>query len=250
MANDWIPWTIGLPEKPEIFGLARAMNVSRLEAAATCMKLWEWTDANTPDGCAEGMNLSDLDAIVNRPGFGNALAGVGWVKEESGGLRFPNFDRWNTSSTKARLKDRKRKQEERASEKCPENTGQNADKTRTKSGPHNSTVQDKTRQDRTGQNPTEVFDAWNSLGSPFPKIVKATEKRMTSCRLRLEDSWWREHWREALPRIKNSTFCRGENDRGWVADIEFFLRPDSVAKTIEGKYDDRIKKTGQEIPQL
>ena len=99
---------------------------------------------------------------------------------------------------------------------------------------------DRTGQDRTRQDnkkaAQEVFNAWNSLGPPFSRIVKITPKRLRCCQNRLADDWWRENWRKALGIVKASPFCRGENERGWTADIEFFLRPDSVAKAIEGKY--------------
>jgi hypothetical protein len=31
-------------------------------------------------------------------------------------------------------------------------------------------------------------------------------------------------------------FFRGDNDRGWRITFDFFIRPDSVAKIIEGNY--------------
>ncbi len=34
-------------------------------------------------------------------------------------------------------------------------------------------------------------------------------------------------------------FLRGVSDRGWVADFEWFVRPESVTKLLEGKYDNR-----------
>ena len=37
----------------------------------------------------------------------------------------------------------------------------------------------------------------------------------------------------------------GKNDRGWKADIEFFLRPDSIAKILEGKYGTPQKQKSQ-----
>jgi hypothetical protein len=44
-------------------------------------------------------------------------------------------------------------------------------------------------------------------------------------------------WRLILGRINASPFCLGQNDRGWKADVEFFLRPDTATKVLEGKYD-------------
>jgi hypothetical protein len=53
----------------------------------------------------------------------------------------------------------------------------------------------------------------------------------------------REHgmpvWLEAVQRVGASSFCRGENDRGWRADLDFLLQPKSFPKILEGFYDNR-----------
>jgi hypothetical protein len=54
---------------------------------------------------------------------------------------------------------------------------------------------------------------------------------------RLADTWWRENWRDAIARVCSSAGLAGKNDRGWVADLDWFLRPDTVTRLIEGKYD-------------
>jgi hypothetical protein len=43
-------------------------------------------------------------------------------------------------------------------------------------------------------------------------------------------------WREALRGVERSRHCRGENDRGWRADIDFVLQPKSFTRLIEGFY--------------
>jgi hypothetical protein len=43
-------------------------------------------------------------------------------------------------------------------------------------------------------------------------------------------------------------FMQGANDRGWIADADFFLRPDAVLKISEGKYRDKAPRAQQ--PEL
>lgn len=82
--------------------------------------------------------------------------------------------------------------------------------------------------------------AWNAVGAPFKPLAQWTASRQKWLGARMKDSWWKEHWREGLERMRKSAFCRGETDRGtWIANIEFFLKPNSVAKLLEGTYDDR-----------
>jgi len=147
MANDWIVWTVGLTRKPEVFRLARALDISRREAAAACMEMWEWADANTADGHAPGVTFVDLDQVIGVTGFGQALANVGWLEAEDEGVRFPNFDRWNTSPTKSRLRARERKRRERESRKG-----------------HAPTVTETRPQDKTRQDVTERDKRLLSLG--------------------------------------------------------------------------------------
>ena len=92
--------------------------------------------------------------------------------------------------------------------------------------------------------PEAVAAAWNALGRPFPRVLKMSKARTAHARNRLSDPWWRDNWLHALDRMKASGFCRGESGRGWIADIDFFLRPDSVTKILEGKYDDRRASKG------
>jgi hypothetical protein len=68
-----------------------------------------------------------------------------------------------------------------------------------------------------------------------PKLIAALAAR---CR----DPIWRQLWRQALCKLPQSSFLRGErprDGRDWRADIDWFLKPDSVSKILEGKYDDR-----------
>ena len=51
-------------------------------------------------------------------------------------------------------------------------------------------------------------------------------------------------WREVFRRIEASPFCRGENDRGWLADVDWALRPDgkkpeTAQRVLEGAFDAR-----------
>lgn len=90
--------------------------------------------------------------------------------------------------------------------------------------------------------------AWNSLPQPFSKIRVMSSGRARALGARLKETGWRENWRTALDKLPGSSFlsgkvaprmdAQGQTQKPWVADVDFFLRPDSVAKILEGKYDD------------
>jgi hypothetical protein len=99
------------------------------------------------------------------------------------------------------------------------------------------TGQDNTEQDRTPALP-EVVAAWNStLG--VSHVRDLTPKRLASLNARLANPAWSASWRDALARVDASPFCKGSGPRGWVADIDWFLKPDTLTKILEGKYDPR-----------
>jgi len=91
----------------------------------------------------------------------------------------------------------------------------------------------------TKQKPLErLIERWNQIPGVRPCRV-ANAKRRKQLAARMKEKWWLEHCRESLERVEKSSFCRGHNDRGWLADIDWFLRPGTVAGLVEGKYDDR-----------
>lgn len=84
-----------------------------------------------------------------------------------------------------------------------------------------------------------VLNEWNRL---MGQACRWTSKRQTAFRQRWKNPAWRDSWRQAIARAAASEFCRGVNDRAWLADLEWFLKPDTVTKLIEGKYDDRERR--------
>ena len=89
------------------------------------------------------------------------------------------------------------------------------------------------------QSEFELFvQRWNFIQVVTPCRAR-TKKRVAAYRERRKDPWWQENRDDALARLQASHFCTGGGERGWRADVDWFLRPDTVAHLIEGKYDDR-----------
>lgn len=98
------------------------------------------------------------------------------------------------------------------------------------------------------ESPAAFLAAWNSTPHVKPaKVLSAG--RLKHLQARLRDPDWQAHYPAALAKIPLSRFLRGENDRGWVATMDWFLRPDSVTKVLEGVYDDHPRgSTGKPAP--
>lgn len=85
---------------------------------------------------------------------------------------------------------------------------------------------------------------WNAHRGTLPEL-----KACGSTRRRHADARWRDHpdesyWIDIVTRLAGSPFCRGENQRGWRADFDFLIRPETQHKVLEGKYDQDSKGPG------
>ena len=92
---------------------------------------------------------------------------------------------------------------------------------------------------RKSKSPTfeDLMEKWNAI----PDVThcrKATESRKRAFRVRSKDPDWITNIDAALEQVAKSPFLRGQSERGWKADIDWFLKPDSMTRILEGKYDD------------
>lgn len=67
-----------------------------------------------------------------------------------------------------------------------------------------------------------------------------TARKLSEARRKKLISTLREHgpdvWAEAMQHLRRSPHCRGQNDRGWKADLDFLLTPSRFLRLIEGAY--------------
>ena len=97
------------------------------------------------------------------------------------------------------------------------------------------------------RNGNELFDHWNTF-EELPKILKVSKERKSKLKARLGDEFFRENWKAAIDKIRQSPFLTGTNDRGWKADIDWLLKPGNILKVIEGKYDAPPPSQTQSVP--
>ena len=75
-------------------------------------------------------------------------------------------------------------------------------------------------------------------GSIIPTIRSIDGQRRSSTMARI-----REHGKpafaEAVKKAAESDFLNGKNDRGWVADFDWMIKPNNFIKVLEGNYDNR-----------
>lgn len=105
-----------------------------------------------------------------------------------------------------------------------------------------STSERTTEQERETASPppSALMAMWNAIvQKPIPECRGLSAKRKTHAAARLAERPLPE-WDDIIGRIQRSSFCRGGNDRGWVATFDWLIgSPDVALKVLEGKYDDR-----------
>jgi len=85
-----------------------------------------------------------------------------------------------------------------------------------------------------------IVDYWNSkLG--LVSVSQISPSRSGRLRRRLSDPAFAAGWKAAIDRVASSQFCRGNNDRGWRADFDWFLDPAAFEKINAGRYDKKSK---------
>lgn len=84
-----------------------------------------------------------------------------------------------------------------------------------------------------------ALEAYNEVAEQvgWPKAQKLTKQRRSSIRQRLRDAGGLEGWQDALAKAKAIPWLSGQNDRGWKANLDFFLQAKSFTKLMEGAYD-------------
>jgi hypothetical protein len=266
MAGDWIPMRLDLYEDPAVAYMAERLGQREEVVVGFLHRVWAWASRQSQDGCVYCVTMMSMGRVTSLPNFPELMAEAGWLEsgtDEVGRpfIRFPNWDRWMGESAKKRLSASRRKQKERVTQMSQEvvtNVTQVCDKSVTnvtRSCDKSVTTVQESREEKKEDSKSEsdksdppadkpcdgevVLGEWNQQ---MGQTCRWTPKRQKAFRERWKSPAWRESWQDAVARAAASDFCRGVNDRGWLADFEWFLKPDTVTKLLEGKYDDRERK--------
>lgn len=92
-----------------------------------------------------------------------------------------------------------------------------------------------------------LVEEWNEMAAEtgLSRVEKLTNKRRRACQSRIRTDGVDEI-RRAIERIRGSPFLLGQR-RDWRASFDFLMKPDSVTKINEGKYD-KTSYNGQGWP--
>ena len=81
-------------------------------------------------------------------------------------------------------------------------------------------------------------DKYNEICKSLPKCQRLNPKRSKAI-TRILKNYTEEEILTAFNNLENSDFCKGKNDSGWKADIDFLLKEDKFDRVLEGRYNDK-----------
>lgn len=85
-----------------------------------------------------------------------------------------------------------------------------------------------------------IIDSWNSLGLQGLRTISNQRKTLLGARLK---EFGEESIFEAIEKIRDSDFLKGQNRRGWVITFDWLIKPNNYVKVLEGNYNDEEKQT-------
>lgn len=176
MAGDWIAMRTDLWECPQVVRILSAMcpklldkcpemsNTlrTRNEIIGALHRTWSLFDRYSDDGTMVGYTAEALNDAVGIENWAENLQHVGWLVIDTQSLTMPQFESWMSESSKRRMKDSRRKRQERknVSEICPKVL----DKTRT-------TGQDRREENTPPISPkgeSSVIEAFETFWAAYP----------------------------------------------------------------------------------
>lgn len=83
-----------------------------------------------------------------------------------------------------------------------------------------------------------VVDLYHTLCPSLPKVRVITNKRIKAIKSFLKQ-YDIETIKEAFEKAEASDFMKGNNNRGWKADIDFLTNVNNIAKVLEDKYKNK-----------
>ena len=91
-----------------------------------------------------------------------------------------------------------------------------------------------------------IKERWNSLN--ISKVVSIKGNRLKLLNARIKEYGLGSVY-AAIENVKQSDFLKGQNNRNWIINFDWFIRPNNFIKVLEGNYTNRIVKGQQEALQ-
>ena len=253
--------------------LARRLGITHHEALGRLIFLWHWSqeelliEATTPQICFwfnEDYEQKDVEPIMNAleeagfisyerdiPGRNDKPFGA-FYRIHGNYKHVEKLKKWKEASKKGGEAMRAKWKAKRDPNESPTASPTKAGVATSNSIQFNSiqsnSIQFNSKGEKKPDKPVlpPLARLWNDHCGKLPKVKACNASRLKHANARWKEARWTddfgspaEYWAEVVHLLRLSNFCNGANDRGWIADFTFLLRPDTHLKVMEGKYANR-----------
>jgi hypothetical protein len=238
------------PRHPKTVKLQRRLQ-ERGCWALVCLFLW--VADNRPHGNLTSMTAEDIEiaaAWAGEPGaFVSTLREIGFLDGEEGAFSIHD---WAEHNPWAATRNKRVEYAKRAAAARWEHK-ENAVDMSEASYPHAERMRDVQKRnallssppnqvkrsclpaaDPTTSKASEVVETWNRTveGTTLPP-ARLTENRLKVIHARLKEHGWLEDFTAACAFVRESDFHRGQNDRDWVANLDYMLQAGKATELAE-----------------
>ena len=256
-------------DDPRVAALVDATGASEATIVGGLYWLWSTADQHTEDGVLHGMILRQIDRKTEIPGFGSALAGIGWIEELPGSVQVTRFNEHNGASAKRRATESRRKMSARDADKVRTGCGQSADTLRTKPGHVAHLEREREREREEDQKQSTDVDSSAAVAAdmvgdgekvpscPHAEIIELYHQILPSLacvrtwegtRVKHMQTRWRsdparqtlDWWRGFFEFVAESDFLMGRKT-DFAANLPWLIRPENFAKVLDGAYHQRVR---------
>ena len=89
----------------------------------------------------------------------------------------------------------------------------------------------------------QVVSMYHKICISYPSVKVINEDRKKAIKARLK-TYSLDDFKALFEKAEASAFLKGGNDRNWSADFDWLIKDSSMAKVLEGKYDNRSNRSG------
>lgn len=90
---------------------------------------------------------------------------------------------------------------------------------------------------------SEIKRLYNGIcGGKMPKVLNLSDARRRSIKSRFADGYTAEDFQRMFETAAASPFLCGENERSWVANFDWLIKPANMVKVLEGNYSARSEE--------
>ena len=122
-----------------------------------------------------------------------------------------------------------------------------ADSSRLQRSSSSSSSKEKTKTGEGRLTPPGLLGVWNRERGVLPEAKLLTRSREGHARARLAENDDPAHWSAVVRFLATSPFHRGQNDRSWVANFDYLLRPNTHISIAEKLSSLSPEKTPDQI---